>query len=222
MVENASTDLQSNYVEHVSAQCFAATVSRLEQVIAQAGLTIFARIDHQGVARDVGLNMPPTLVLIYGNPARRHADHAGIAESRARPAAARARAGGRRRPRACRLPSHRRGLAGRWRPRRSRSASRARTNPAYRKRKVMTEVVLQPGGAPASATAPVRYKLSLDYLPRRPIRLGDGPDRAQRRLAPRQRSLRHAALDRDGDRGDRRHRFRGSRRRLRHQGGDCT
>ena len=68
MVENASTDFQSSYVEHVSAQCFAATVSHLEQVIAQAGLTIFARIDHQGAARDVGLNMPLTLVLIYGNP----------------------------------------------------------------------------------------------------------------------------------------------------------
>ena len=68
MVDKASTDLLGSYAEHVSAHGFAATVTRLEQTIAQAGLTIFARIDHAGAARDVGLTMPPTLVLIYGNP----------------------------------------------------------------------------------------------------------------------------------------------------------
>jgi uncharacterized protein (DUF302 family) len=68
MVDNASPDRPSSYTEHVSAHGFAATVARLEEAIAQAGLTIFARIDHAGAARDVGLTMPPTLVLIYGNP----------------------------------------------------------------------------------------------------------------------------------------------------------
>ena len=68
MVDNASADLPNSYVEHVSAHGFAATVARLEQAIAQAGLTIFTRIDHAGAAYDVGLPMPPTLVLIYGNP----------------------------------------------------------------------------------------------------------------------------------------------------------
>ncbi len=62
------SDGQGAFVEHVSAHSFAQTVSRLEQTIARAGLTIFARIDHSGVACDVGLFMPPTLVLIYGNP----------------------------------------------------------------------------------------------------------------------------------------------------------
>ncbi|MCX8253604.1 MAG: DUF302 domain-containing protein [Beijerinckiaceae bacterium] len=68
MVDNASPDRPSSYIEHVSAHGFAATVARLEEAIAQAGLTIFARIDHAGAAREVGLAMPPTLVLIYGNP----------------------------------------------------------------------------------------------------------------------------------------------------------
>ena len=68
MVDKAQSDLPSSYVEHVSAHGFAATVKRLEQAITQAGLMIFARIDHSGAARDVGLSMPPTLVLVYGNP----------------------------------------------------------------------------------------------------------------------------------------------------------
>lgn len=68
MVDKASTDIASNYIERVSMHDFAATVSRLENAIAQAGLTIFARIDHACAARDAGLTMPPTLILIYGNP----------------------------------------------------------------------------------------------------------------------------------------------------------
>ena len=68
MVDIATPDDHSTYVEHVSAHDFAGTVTRLEAAIEKAGLTIFARIDHQGAARDVGLTMPPTLVLIYGNP----------------------------------------------------------------------------------------------------------------------------------------------------------
>lgn len=68
MVDNAPPDIHSAYVEHASAHGFTETVSRLEQTITQAGLTIFARIDHAGAAQAVGLTMPPTLVLIYGNP----------------------------------------------------------------------------------------------------------------------------------------------------------
>jgi len=56
------------YVEHVSPHGFDETLARLEHAIEHAGLTIFARIDHSGAARDVGLTMPPTIVLIYGNP----------------------------------------------------------------------------------------------------------------------------------------------------------
>lgn len=68
MVETVSTERAISYVEHASTHGFATTIARLEAAIAQAGLTIFARIDHAGAARDVGLSMPPTLVLIYGNP----------------------------------------------------------------------------------------------------------------------------------------------------------
>ena len=54
-------------VEHISALGFAATVDRLVKAIDEAGMSLFARIDHAAGARDAGLTMPPTQVLIYGN-----------------------------------------------------------------------------------------------------------------------------------------------------------
>ena len=54
-------------VQIVSAVRFQPTVDRLAKAIESAGLTLFARIDHAAGARDAGLDMPPTVVLIYGN-----------------------------------------------------------------------------------------------------------------------------------------------------------
>lgn len=54
-------------VEITSPFSFIATRDRVVQVIESAGLTIFAQIDHAQGAREVGMAMPPTLVLIYGN-----------------------------------------------------------------------------------------------------------------------------------------------------------
>lgn len=54
--------------EHISSLGFAATVDRLVDTIARAGMTLFARIDHAAGARAAGMDMPPTEVLIYGNP----------------------------------------------------------------------------------------------------------------------------------------------------------
>ncbi len=53
--------LQSKYA-------FPDTLNRLKTVLESHGFTIFAAIDHQAAARSVGLEMPPTTVLIYGNP----------------------------------------------------------------------------------------------------------------------------------------------------------
>lgn len=55
-------------VDYVSELPFQATVERLLGALAAAGMTIFAQIDHANAARAVGLEMLPTLVLIYGNP----------------------------------------------------------------------------------------------------------------------------------------------------------
>ena len=59
---------QDGYVEHPSPHGFQETLARLEAAMAQAGLTVFARIDHAAGAAEVGLAMPPTVVLVYGNP----------------------------------------------------------------------------------------------------------------------------------------------------------
>ena len=55
-------------VEHVGPHGFDATLGRLTAAIDRAGLILFARIDHAAGAREVGLAMPPTTVLIYGHP----------------------------------------------------------------------------------------------------------------------------------------------------------
>lgn len=44
------------------------TMDRLEQVVTQRGLTVFARIDHAAGAKQVGKTLRPTDVLIFGNP----------------------------------------------------------------------------------------------------------------------------------------------------------
>ncbi len=58
----------ADVVEQVSAVAFAPTLDRLVEAIQAAGLTVFARIDHAAGARGAGLAMPPTTVLLYGNP----------------------------------------------------------------------------------------------------------------------------------------------------------
>jgi uncharacterized protein (DUF302 family) len=59
---------QPSLIEQTSAFPFQQTVARIAAAIQTAGLNVFARIDHAAAAREVGLNMPPTLVLIYGSP----------------------------------------------------------------------------------------------------------------------------------------------------------
>ncbi len=54
--------------EFLSSVPFEATLDRLTAAIAQAGLLVFNRVDHQAGAREAGLEMPPTIVLTYGHP----------------------------------------------------------------------------------------------------------------------------------------------------------
>jgi len=44
------------------------TVKRLESVLAQRGVQVFALIDHSGEAEKVGMKMRPTKLVIFGNP----------------------------------------------------------------------------------------------------------------------------------------------------------
>ena len=44
------------------------TIERIEKAVVEKGMRIFARIDHGEEAKKVGLEMKPTILLIFGNP----------------------------------------------------------------------------------------------------------------------------------------------------------
>jgi uncharacterized protein (DUF302 family)/uncharacterized membrane protein YidH (DUF202 family) len=44
------------------------TVEKLKNILQSKGVTLFAVIDHSGEAEKVGMKMPPTKLLIFGNP----------------------------------------------------------------------------------------------------------------------------------------------------------
>ena len=44
------------------------TVERLKSILQAKGVTLFALVDHSGEAQKVGLTMPSTKLLIFGNP----------------------------------------------------------------------------------------------------------------------------------------------------------
>jgi uncharacterized protein (DUF302 family) len=43
------------------------TIDRVEAIVKSKGLTVFARVDHAAGAKEVGLPLAPTLLLIFGN-----------------------------------------------------------------------------------------------------------------------------------------------------------
>lgn len=55
-------------VEVKSPKSVKETMDRLEKIVKQRGLNVFARIDHAAGASKVGQNLRPTELLIFGNP----------------------------------------------------------------------------------------------------------------------------------------------------------
>lgn len=55
-------------ISHPSPYTVPETLDRLESILHTKNITVFARIDHSGEATKVGLTMPPTQLLIFGNP----------------------------------------------------------------------------------------------------------------------------------------------------------
>jgi uncharacterized protein (DUF302 family) len=61
--------MQSNGLTQVaSPYSVDETLKRLESVLAQRGLQVFALVDHSGEAEKVGMKMRPTKLLIFGSP----------------------------------------------------------------------------------------------------------------------------------------------------------
>ena len=52
-----------------SAHSVDETVGRLKTILETKGVTLFALVDHSGEAEKAGMKMPPTKLLIFGNPA---------------------------------------------------------------------------------------------------------------------------------------------------------
>jgi uncharacterized protein (DUF302 family) len=63
-----SCNPENGFVSQLSAHSVDATVESLQAMLQAKGVTLFAVIDHSGEAQKVGLKMPPTKLLIFGNP----------------------------------------------------------------------------------------------------------------------------------------------------------
>jgi uncharacterized protein (DUF302 family) len=55
-------------VELPSANSVHGAVDKLKAILDQKGIRLFALVDHSGEAEMAGLHMPPTKLLIFGNP----------------------------------------------------------------------------------------------------------------------------------------------------------
>lgn len=65
----ASEEVQNKgFVSRRSEHPVEETVTRLKAVLAAKNVTLFAEVDHSGEAARAGLTMPPTRLLIFGNP----------------------------------------------------------------------------------------------------------------------------------------------------------
>jgi len=60
--------MSTGIITHSSPYSVPETLDRLESLLRAKNINTFARIDHSGEAEKVGLHMPPTQLLIFGNP----------------------------------------------------------------------------------------------------------------------------------------------------------
>jgi uncharacterized protein (DUF302 family) len=63
-----NSDSLSGLVSIPSRHSVDSTVSRITGLLAAKGIKLFAVIDHSGEAAAAGLPMPPTRVVLFGNP----------------------------------------------------------------------------------------------------------------------------------------------------------
>ncbi|MEO6815768.1 MAG: DUF302 domain-containing protein [Edaphobacter sp.] len=60
--------MANGLITHSSLYSVVETLDRLDAILQAKNITVFARVDHGGEAAKVGLSMPPTQLLIFGNP----------------------------------------------------------------------------------------------------------------------------------------------------------
>lgn len=59
---------ESGLIEKRSNHSVAETADRLEAALEEKGLKVFARIDHAAAGADYGEELPPLVLVIFGNP----------------------------------------------------------------------------------------------------------------------------------------------------------
>jgi uncharacterized protein (DUF302 family) len=65
-----SDSAQSSVITKLSSMSVAETVDRLQRSITDRGFTLFRVIDHSGTAEHVGVSMPDSKLVMFGNPAK--------------------------------------------------------------------------------------------------------------------------------------------------------
>ena len=68
LVEGVKVMQGNGLIQVSSPRTIDETVNRLESILAERGLQIFALIDHSGEAEKVGMKMRETKLLIFGSP----------------------------------------------------------------------------------------------------------------------------------------------------------
>ena len=86
MTEDGSGN-ETDVVTKLSPRSVAETVSRFTGMVSAKGMKLFAVIDQSAEARQVGLPLRETTLVMFGSPAAWHTGHGGVAAGRARPAA---------------------------------------------------------------------------------------------------------------------------------------
>jgi len=61
-------DKDSGLIDIQSNHSVDETVEKLKGILQAKGITLFALVDHSGEAAKAGMKMPPTKLLIFGNP----------------------------------------------------------------------------------------------------------------------------------------------------------
>ena len=65
---NSTNRTETNLVKLPSVHSVNETVKRFKALLARKGIELFAHIDHAAAAREVGLSLRPTQVLLFGSP----------------------------------------------------------------------------------------------------------------------------------------------------------
>jgi uncharacterized protein (DUF302 family) len=65
---NSAANKKNGIVDVSSNHSVDETVDKLKGILQSKGITLFVVIDHSGEAAKMGIKMPPTKLLIFGNP----------------------------------------------------------------------------------------------------------------------------------------------------------